>query len=130
MTDKKRFSKPGGESVKLIIAGTRTFRLTAYAIDSFVRHFKIDPTEVVCGGADGIDTTGRVWGEDFPEIPFKIFEPDWSAHGKAAGPIRNRQMAAYADALLLIWDGQSRGSKNMKEEMQKLNKPVYEVILR
>jgi hypothetical protein len=39
-------------------------------------------------------------------------------------------MVDYADVLLLIWDGESRGSKNMKETMIKLGKPVYEVILR
>ncbi len=39
----------------------------------------------------------------------------WSKHWRAAGPIRNRDMAAYADALFLMWDGESRGSKNMLE---------------
>jgi hypothetical protein len=39
-------------------------------------------------------------------------------------------MAEYADALLLIWNGESRGSANMKENMVKLGKPVYEVILK
>lgn len=57
------------------------------------------------------------------------FPADWKKHGKAAGPIRNREMAEYADALLLIWNGESRGSANMKKEMKKLGKPVYEIIL-
>jgi hypothetical protein len=39
-------------------------------------------------------------------------------------------MAEYADALLLIWDGKSRGSLNMKQQMLKLEKPVYEVIVK
>jgi hypothetical protein len=39
-------------------------------------------------------------------------------------------MAEEADALLLIWDGESKGSANMKKEMLFKNKPVYEVILR
>ncbi len=38
-------------------------------------------------------------------------------------------MALYGDALLLIWDGKSRGSTSMRNEMKKLDKPVYEVIL-
>lgn len=61
---------------------------------------------------------------------YKEFPADWKAHGKAAGPIRNKQMAEYADALLLIWDGESKGSASMKNEMLKLNKPVYEVIIK
>jgi hypothetical protein len=39
-------------------------------------------------------------------------------------------MAEYADALLLIWDGSSRGSANMRQQMERRGKPVYEVILR
>ena len=50
-------------------------------------------------------------------------------NGKAAGHVRNKKMAEYGDALLLIWDGKSKGSANMKKEMQKLNKPIYEVTL-
>jgi uncharacterized phage-like protein YoqJ len=38
-------------------------------------------------------------------------------------------MAEYADALLLIWDGESRGSKNMLFNMKKLGKQVFEVKL-
>lgn len=68
--------------------------------------------------------------QDSGNFPIKKFYPDWGKHGKAAGPIRNKQMAEYADALLLIWDGESKGSKNMKEEMLKLNKPVYEFIVK
>lgn len=34
-------------------------------------------------------------------------------------------MAEYADVLIAIWDGKSNGTKNMIEEMQKLEKPVY-----
>jgi hypothetical protein len=39
-------------------------------------------------------------------------------------------MAEYADALLLIWDGESKGSLNMKQRMIGLKKPVYEVVLK
>ena len=39
-------------------------------------------------------------------------------------------MAAYANALLLIWDGESKGRKSMKSEMAKLDKPIYEIIIR
>jgi len=72
-------------------------------------------------------------GEDYAtnrNIPLKIFHAEWEEHGKAAGPIRNKQMANYGEKLLLIWDGESRGSANMKAEMLKLNKPVYEIIIR
>ncbi len=57
------------------------------------------------------------------------FPADWDKHGKAAGPIRNKQMAEYADALLLIWDGNSRGSMNMKKEAEKANLQIVEILI-
>ena len=118
--------------MKLIIAGSRTIDVPPQFIDGIF--WKIGwPTEVVSGMAEGIDKSGVAWtktqgtGEDFL---VKSFYPDWEKHGKAAGPIRNKEMADYADALLLIWDGTSPGSKNMKDHMLRLKKPVYEVILK
>ena len=44
------------------------------------------------------------------------FHPaDWERHGKAAGPIRNAEMADVSDALIAFWDGQSCGTKSMIE---------------
>lgn len=57
------------------------------------------------------------------------FEPNWEEFGNRAGPIRNRKMAERGDKLLLIWDGKSRGSRDMKKQMEKLGKPVFEIIL-
>ena len=48
------------------------------------------------------------------DIPIKRFLPDWDNFGKSAGLRRNDEMSSYADVLLLIWDGESRGSSNMK----------------
>jgi hypothetical protein len=88
-----------------------------------------DITEVVSGGSKGIDFLGELFAQSY-DIHLKEFPADWETHNKAAGPIRNKQMAEYADALLLIWNGESKGSKNMKETMIKLGKPVYEIIIK
>lgn len=113
----------------LVVAGSRD--LTPNFDDGLFTAFTIfniyedDIDEMVNGGCpSGVDA----WCNDRWECT--IFHADWEKHGKAAGPIRNKQMAEYGDALLLIWDGESKGSKNMKQEMLKLNKPVYEIILR
>lgn len=39
-----------------------------------------------------------------------------------------RQMAEYADAAIVFWDGKSRGTQNMIQQMRELGKPVEVVI--
>lgn len=114
--------------MKLIIAGSRYINLEPAFIFGCFHQFKLSAIEIISGGASGVDSSG----ENAAKISGRIinrFLADWKAHGKAAGPIRNKQMAEYADVLLLIWDGKSKGSANMKKEMQKLKKPIYEIIL-
>lgn len=129
--------------MKLIIAGTRDLEINWYGVNVCVGlHGITGITEIVSGHSGTVDLSGEefakeYWKEDYPvqdghTLPVKRF-PYKSELGKAGGPVRNREMAEYADALLVIWTGcekTSRGSKNMKETMIKLGKPVYEVVLR
>ena len=115
--------------MKLIIAGSRTLKPSVKEIASVVYANRIAITQVVSGTAGGVDRCGEAYAVAADQ-PIKRFPADWDTYGKAAGHIRNKKMAEYADALLLIWDGKSKGSANMKTNMQKLNKPIYEVIVK
>jgi hypothetical protein len=68
--------------------------------------------EVVCGMAAGADVLGDRWATT-NWIPVKEFPAQWDKHGKAAGAIRNVEMADYADVLVAFWDGESKGTKHM-----------------
>lgn len=115
--------------MKLIIAGSRTISPTVDEIANYFQTKEIQEiTEIVCGMANGVDLCGRSAAKALG-IDVKEFPADWDRFYKRAGPIRNKQMADYADALLLIWDGKSKGSANMKQNMLQLNKPIYEVII-
>lgn len=109
--------------MKTIIAGMRDFHDYNSLLIAVARSGRVI-TEVVSGCAKGVDALGEKWGHDHC-VPVKKFPADWDKHGKAAGPIRNRQMAEYADALIAIWDGKSRGTKNMIETATKLRLAVY-----
>ncbi len=98
-------------------------------MNELVDRFFLCPTQVVSGMAPGVDTCGIKWAQS-RSIPIIRFKPNWDEFDKAAGPLRNAAMAEYSDALLLIWDGKSRGSFSMYNEMRKTGKPIYEVILR
>lgn len=118
--------------MRLIIAGSRHFKVPITLLEELVSrgyNFLDSDLEIVSGGARGVDELG----EDFAKklgLKLTVFEADWDKFGRKAGPLRNKQMAEYADCLLLIWDGESKGSKNMKNEMMTLDKPMIEVIFR
>ena len=111
--------------MKLIIAGGRDFDDSAKMIQA-LECFDHDEgyIEIVCGGAKGADSLGKAYAEA-RGFRIKNFPADWKKHNKAAGPIRNKQMGDYADALVAFWDGKSRGTKHMIEYMESLNKPVF-----
>jgi hypothetical protein len=122
------------DNFKLVIAGSRTLDLDPVFIISAMKMFNLklwetDTNEIVSGGAEGVDASAELIPK-YIGTPIKVFKADWETHGKGAGPIRNKKMAEYGDALLLIWDGESKGSSNMKKTMLSLNKPVYEVIMK
>lgn len=109
--------------MKVIIAGSRDYYnydtlLTAITESGF------DITTVVSGGAKGVDALGEEYANNM-NIPLNTYNADWNTHGKAAGPIRNRKMAENSDALIALWDGKSRGTKNMIETARKNGLLVY-----
>jgi hypothetical protein len=122
----------------VIIAGSRHVPLPSAIdwVESAVKEFQNlhgDITEVVSGGAMGIDSAAAIYANS-RKIRFKEFPADWQTLGLAAGPVRNGKMAAYAreadGALLLIWDGKSKGSKSMKEAAMKKRLLIHEVIIK
>lgn len=109
--------------MKVIIAGCRDRTIEQEHLDRILANLISKCTEIVSGGAFGIDHCGEEWATRH-NIPIKQFLPDWDKHGRAGGPIRNEQMAQYADMLVAVWDRKSRGTKNMISQMEKLNKPI------
>lgn len=49
----------------------------------------------------------------------KRFPAKWKEYGKAAGFVRNSEMADYSDMLIAFWDGKSKGTKNMIDNAKK-----------
>lgn len=105
--------------MKVIIAGSRDFTNYQFLLDSIYKLDYSEWTEIVSGGAKGADALGEQFAQTH-NLSLKVFPADWNKLGNAAGPIRNKQMAEYADALVAFWDGKSKGTKNMIETARKL----------
>lgn len=108
------------QQLRTIIAGGRTYNLTQ-ADEAWLNTLPIG--EVVSGCAKGADTGGELWAKK-RGIPVKRFPANWKAFGKGAGHIRNRQMAEYAQAVVLFQGG--KGTANMKQEAQHRELVIFE----
>lgn len=111
--------------MRVIIAGSRY----GISYETVARYTQLCPirlsiAEIVSGCANGVDAHGERWAEE-NGIPIKLFPADWQKYGKQAGIIRNIEMARYADGLIAIWDGESRGTKHMIETAKKKGLVVY-----
>lgn len=102
-----------------IIAGSRdaTYEQTMAVIESCP--FKDAITAVISGKCKGADTNGEFWAA-IRNVMVLNFPADWNKHGKAAGPIRNSEMAKEADAAIIVPrpDGTyGNGSLDMMKKM-------------
>jgi hypothetical protein len=78
---------------------------------------------VVNGNAAGVDTIARKWAAA-KGLTVKLFKPDWTRHGKAAGMIRNREMLKEATHVITLWDGSSPGTKAVIDGAKAQGKPL------
>ena len=109
--------------VKVIIAGSRNFYNYDKVEDTVVSYFMSrgilkENVEIISGGARGADKLGEQLAKSYG-LKLTIFPAQWDTYGKAAGMIRNKEMADYAikdsdqAILFAFWDGESHGTKGM-----------------
>jgi hypothetical protein len=109
---------------KVIIAGSRGFKDYKFLCEICNKALsERTDIQIVSGGAWGADKLGERYARDY-EHCLKQFPADWERHGRAAGYIRNEEMAKYADALICFWDGKSPGTKHMIDLGNKYNLKV------
>jgi hypothetical protein len=109
--------------MRTIIAGSRDIKEYDTVLNVVINSGFII-TQIVSGGAKGVDTIGEEIAREF-QIPLVVFPANWAKNGSCAGPIRNEQMAENADALIAIWDGRSPGTKHMIKTAKQYGLKVY-----
>ena len=79
------------------------------------------------GAARGVDLIAKAYAV---ENNWKIEEypAEWDKYDRGAGYIRNDIMVKAADEVLILWDGESRGTKNDIDLCKKYNKP-HKIVL-
>lgn len=121
--------------MRVVVAGSRNITDYDFVVRTIVES-GFTPTLIIEGGqrsyqgyplaqiVGGVDWLAWKWATQ-NHVRVHTEYALWDAHGKAAGPIRNRKMAEIGDALIAIPWGKSKGTRNMILTMRLLGKPVF-----
>lgn len=90
--------------MRVAVIGSR-----ALSLPDLAPYLPPDTTEIVTGGAQGVDRDAMAYAEAHA-IPCRVILPDYERYGKGAPLRRNDEIIASADMVLAFWDGASRGT--------------------
>lgn len=108
--------------MKIAVVGSR-----GLSID-IASYIPPEATEIVSGGAIGIDTQAERYA-DQNRISKHIIRPQYGKYGREAPLIRNKLIVDEADLVIAIWDGISNGTKYTIEYAKSKGKPITVVKL-
>jgi hypothetical protein len=115
--------------MRILVCGGREFR-DSDALDAFLDAIHLGsrgPVDLVIhGAARGADTMAGQWAER-RGIACIAYEADWEHEGRAAGPIRNKQMLDEGILDLVIAFPGGRGTRNMVRQARARGFEVLEV---
>ena len=110
--------------MKLLVVGSRS--ITDFDLSSFISD---DVDTVMSGGANGIDALAEKYA-DRHRLSKYIFRPRYDLYGRAAPIRRNEQMVDFCDAVLVIWDGHSKGTQHTVKYAKSIDKPITVVFVK
>lgn len=100
---------------RLFITGSRAHQWTSYdshalliAVQEILEKTHELPV-LVHGGATGADTEAARVGQRLLGLPIEIHRADWTKYGRAAGPIRNKEMVNLGADLCLAFPDHPKG---------------------
>lgn len=104
--------------MKVAVVGSRNLR-----INDIGKYLPDGVTEIVSGGARGVDTSAREYALAH-DIKLTEFLPEYNKYGRNAPLHRNISIIEYADLVLAFWDGSSRGTKYVIDNCKRIGIPV------
>ena len=104
--------------MKLLIVGSRS--ITDFDLSPYISN---DVDTVISGGANGVDTLAEKYA-DVHKISKYIVRPKYDVYGRGAPLKRNEMMVDMADSILVIWDGESKGTQYTINYAEKKKKSI------
>lgn len=113
--------------MRLLVCGGRSYsdrEKLFWVLDAL--HAATPVTLVIHGGANGADALAGAWAKE-RGIPVQVFDADWSSHGRAAGPIRNKAMLVEGKPNMVAAFPGGAGTKNMVSQARAAGLGVFSV---
>ena len=104
--------------MKVAVIGSR-----GLLIDDLGNYLPEETTEIISGGARGVDTCAREYALRHG-LKLTEYLPEYSRYGRGAPLKRNITIIKNADLVLAFWDGKSRGTRYVIDSCKKRNIPV------
>ena len=108
--------------MKIAVVGSRNL-----VVDHLELYLPEQVTEIVSGGAKGVDTCAKEYAKA-NGLLYTEFLPDYERYKRGAPLKRNQQIVEYADAVIVFWDGKSRGTKHTMELCKKCGKEMTVIV--
>lgn len=100
--------------MKVAVIGSRGLK-----VDDLGKYLPENTTEIISGGAKGIDTCAREYALEHG-IKLTEFLPDYGKYGRSAPLKRNITIIQNADIVLAFWDGTSSGTKFVIDNCERM----------
>lgn len=104
--------------MKVAVIGSRNL-----TVDNLGKYLPKETTEIVSGGAKGIDSDARKYAVENC-IKLTEYLPDYAKYKRGAPLKRNLQIIDYADLVIAFWDGKSKGTKFVIDNCNRIGKKV------
>ena len=110
--------------MKVAIVGSRNL-----TVDDFSEYLPRETTEIISGGAKGIDSCVEEYAAR-NHIKFTVIKPEYEKFGRLAPILRNKTIVSQSDAVVAVWNGESKGTAFVIRECKRQNKPCKTVIIK
>lgn len=110
------------EGARVAVVGSR-FYPDLQDVEEFMYSIPMS-CSIVTGGAQGVDKKAENVAIQLG-MKVTVFYPDWKGLGRAAGPVRNRNIVHNADVVVAFWDGSSKGTASTIAVARAAEKPTF-----
>jgi len=110
--------------MRILVAGSRGFqdyKLLRKKLDKITRNCK--EVIILSGTAKGADRLGEQWAKEKGHT-VERYPADWKKHGQVAGYLRNLEMLKKCDAVVVFWNGWSKGTRHVIIHARFMKKPL------